>query len=73
MEKDSSKAPDVTNLYLFWWIIHMEQIWKHMNGQKQLYAGLSQGLSDKAEHSKRKEDPAKNRKRERQGHTQQRL
>ena len=31
-QKDSSKEPDVTELYLFWRIIHMEQIWKHRNG-----------------------------------------
>jgi hypothetical protein len=31
-QKDSSKAPDATELYLFWRIIHMEQIWKHRNG-----------------------------------------
>ena len=31
-QKDSSKAPDVTELYLFWRIIHMERIWKHRNG-----------------------------------------
>ena len=31
-QKDSSKEPDVTELCLFWRIIHMQQIWKHRNG-----------------------------------------
>jgi len=32
MQKDSSKAPDAAELYLLWWIIHMEHIRKHRNG-----------------------------------------
>ena len=31
-QKNSPKAPDASELYLFWWIIQMEQIWKHRNG-----------------------------------------
>jgi len=31
-QKDSSKAPDASELYLFWWIVHMKQIRKHKDG-----------------------------------------
>ena len=50
-QKDSSKEPDVTELYLFWRIIHMERIWKHGNGAntfkkviKKYHSFISTGL-----------------------------
>ena len=51
MQKDSSKALDVTDLYQFWRIIHMEHIWKHRNGTntfkeviKKYHSFISTGL-----------------------------
>jgi len=41
-QKDSSKAPDATELYLFWRVIHMEQIWKHRNGTNTFKKGYKE-------------------------------
>ena len=51
MQKDSSKALDGKELYLFWQIIHMEYLWKHRNGTntfkkviKKYHSFISTGL-----------------------------